>query len=81
MVLRQGWWHLRYEAVFLRIRQYNQESLQNENSAATPFLAEVENITGIYVENQSNFGTNGYNKPGPAVAAAPEMWNIQFIKG
>lgn len=21
MVLRQGWWHLRYEAVFLRIRQ------------------------------------------------------------
>ena len=57
------------------------ESLQNENSAATPFLPEVENITGIYVENQSNFGTNGYNKPGPAVAAAPEMWNIQFIKG
>lgn len=55
--------------------------MQNENSAATPFLAEVENITGIYVENQSNFGTNGYNKPGPAVAAAPEMWNIQFIKG
>lgn len=57
------------------------ESLQNENSAATPFLPEGENITGIYVENQSNFGTNGYNKPGPAVAAAPEMWNIQFIKG
>lgn len=57
------------------------ESLQNENSAATPFLPESENITGIYVENQSNFGTNGYNKPGPAVAAAPEMWNIQFIKG
>ena len=55
--------------------------MQNENSAATPFLPEGENITGIYVENQSNFGTNGYNKPGPAVAAAPEMWNIQFIKG
>ena len=52
-----------------------------KNSAAALFLPLLEQTRAFCVETPNISGSQGNNKAGPAVTAAPEMWNILFIKG
>ena len=45
------------------------------------FLRCNKTSNSLCVENPCNFGVNGNSKAGPAVSAAPEMWNILFPEG
>jgi len=53
--------------------------LQNENSAARPFLYEHEYVAMFFVEKVVVFQEYGYSKAGPTVMAAPKLWNIRLL--